>query len=398
MGLSLPGIANAEAANPLDDAFLQSYVDSFPQVTMEQANFILSDDLNNEINEVQACLLDADQENHTDNFAGIYRRQAKKFRVMVKLKKRPTQSLRECTNNPVFKAVGAGSSLAELEEMQEATRDALAEVEFPFSANIDVIRNRVTIEVLPENFTATKKVLNKRRGSKKGIKVQRGDGFITVTTAAVRAGLDAEGNRLSCTNAYTVYSPILNKFGTTTAEHCGSSFSVNGRTQSVQGSLELAQNADIMWGTNSGDTYEPSIDRQYDGAPGTTARVTGAKSQSSLVLNEWICKIGRTTNRTCGQHKGLMEKKESYGCGFLGLSTCYRSSFLLQAEVPGATSPTDFSAGGDSGGPVFTRSLGARGGITAVGVVSGRTSGNGILLYTGVDQFSNLSLSLVISP
>jgi len=397
MSLSLPAIANAEAAtNALDDAFLQSYVDSFPQVTMEQANFILSDDLNNEISEVQACLLNADAENYTDNFAGIYRRQAKKFRVMVKLKKRPNQSLRECTSNPVFKAVGAGSSLSELEDMQEAARDALAEVEFPFAANVDVIRNRVTIEVMPEDFTATKKALNRRRGSKKGIKVQRGDGFVTVTTAAVRAGLDVEGSSLSCTSGYTVFSTLINKFGITTAEHCGRSFRVNGRTQSVEGRLELAQNADVMWGTNSGDTYEASIDRRHDGAPGTTARVTGAKS--ALALNEWVCKIGRTTNRTCGQHKGLMEKKESFSCGFLGLSTCYRSTFLFQAEVPSATSPTDFTAGGDSGGPVFTRALGARGGITATGIVSGRTSSNGVMLYTGIDQFSRLSLSLVIDP
>ncbi len=67
--------------------------------------------------------------------------------------------------------------------------------------------------------------------------------------------------------------------------------------------------------------------------------------------------------------------------------------------LPNATTPTDWTDVGDSGGPVFDFEFQGDIGLSAIGTIVGyRASLNGSLLFTSVDRFSNLNIQVLRQP
>ena len=394
------GVSHAEEQGiPADNIgatidFLQT---EFPNLSDEEALGAVNGELNGKINELVECAKEL------DGFAGVHIDYAPKLRAIVKFTRNPNSKLRQCTSDSVFQSRGAASSLEELVFVEGVAQELLADLEVPHGITLDVIKNRVTVEVEPENFKSARKAINASSREnpilRSAIKLRKGDGFFTSSIAD--DVIEVQGNipaGRACTTGYNVEQISTGLRGVTTAGHCRlSSFGVGGgffspNTQRVQASLDwtltpAAANNDLAWYSNANDIYLNRIS-YTNVVPGTFLAVNGTLNSNLLNTSSLVCRLGRTSNdEQCGFYVGRVTRTEA---------TFLTSSNFALARQTSSTSTTSFVQEGDSGGPVYMWSSLLPGAVTAVGTVVARgRNTNGELLFNEVEKFSNLGIRII---
>ena len=314
------------------------------------------------------------------------------------------RQLKECTNNRVFKAVGAAYSLDELEEAELAVVQALELSDISYGLTKDIIRNRVIVEIEKENFKEVSTILKSVRQRNRSIRLRKGDSFfgelsqITLLPDPRIYGNDIVsipqlfGSAPRCTSGYSV---IQNKTshdstapnlltGITTAGHCPNNVRVLGTSQTIQppGELDFQQNTDLQWHRNSTDEYAARVISSASD-PARTQRIGWNVARSVRVANipmgKYTCKEGRITGNTCGIYQG----------------TTTSTNNLNNRSITSGIVLGMLGDNGDSGGPVFGYSLA---GLEAYGTSSTIRRSSTSLTFTTVDSFDNLGLTILTSP
>lgn len=401
-GLLLSSSAYAQSSFDNSENIISSLKSDFPNLSDADARTALSGEFRDEMAAIESCV------SQLDGYAGMYIRYAPKLEAVTKFNKSPNKKLRQCTKDKLFKAVGAASSLEQLEEASSLVSDTLSDVDFPYGLETDIIKNRVTVEVFPENFKIAKNALkNIRIGNNplsRIVKLRKGDGFIFSTTADdiievqgnIRAGDCTTGFNVKETNAFGVDT---GRKGVSTAGHCdNSSFSVGGgffspnSQQYVDERWEDGSNPsthndqDVQWHTNANDIYENRVS-YTNVVPGTFLAVEATIATSSLTTahpfylttGSYLCRLGRVSNdEKCGFYKG-----------FVNATDDETKQTLTIPAFEALSGP--LSQRGDSGGPVYA--IGNNGGILAAGVLS--SGAGGIATFSPVDKFSNLNIRVI---
>ena len=397
--LHINGVAFAEdEPMPADnlDAIISSLQSEFPNLSEDDARISVNGELRARIADVKACADDI------EGFAGIHIDYAPKLRAIVKFKRQPNPKLRQCTTDSLFKARGAGSSLDELEFADGVAQQLMADLDLPHGITLDIIKNRVTVEVESKNFQRVKKALNaetsKNSSLKRAIKLRKGNSFFT--SASADDVVEVQGNiraRSVCTTGYNVQEIATGRRGITTAGHCNlSSFGVGGgffnpNTQRLERTLDWTRNVadannDLAWYSNANDSYLNRIS-YTNVVPGTYLAVAGTVTSGGLTTSDFICRLGRKSNdEQCGFYVGRVTRTEA-NAGVSG-------NFAL-ARQGSSSSLTSFVEEGDSGGPVYVWTF-SPGTVFAVGTNVARGNfNNGELLFNEVEKFSNLGVSII---
>lgn len=400
--LLISSTAHAQSSFDNSENIISSLKADFPNLSDADARTALSGEFRDKMAAVEACASDI------DGYAGMYIRYSPKLNAVTKFQKSPNQKLRHCTRDRLFKAVGASSSLAQLEEASAIVKEAMGDVDFPFGLETDIIKNRVTVEVFPENFkTANNTLRHLRVGNvplSRIVKIRKGDGFIFSSTADDIIEVQGNLRASDCTTGFNVqevdaFGVDTDRQGVTTAGHCDNrSFSVGGGIFNPNSQKFVAErwedgsnptshdDQDLQWHTNDNDIYLNRV--SYTNViPGTFLAVEDIITTSSLstaspfhlTTGSYLCRLGRVSNdERCGFYTGFV------------LATDDDTNQTLEVPAFEALSG-ELSRGGDSGGPVYA--IGNNGGILAAGVLS--SGAQGIATFSPVDKFSNLNIRVI---
>ncbi len=341
---------------------IEIYQSLYPNVSAEDAAIRVSADFLNEMRDVQSCLSDKPE------FAGMYVKHEPQYKVVTRFTKKGNKTLKQCTKNKLFKAVGANASLIDLNEGADAATSALEGSYIDFGLNVDIEKNKVFVEVEKDNFALAKSLL-KGEVDNKVVKIKVGDSFQAGSYASVVAGLQIQG----CTAGFSVVNNVGVR-GMSTAAHCGNSQAVAGSPQVFRGEILYANNTDLQWHNNPNDVYLPRVFNPFTG--GATS-VKGAQYSAPLVANSVIvCKLGPVTGETCGTYKGFFRWTNESGIGVF--PTVDSGSGVMGAR-------------GDSGGPVYHVNSS---GLIAFGAVAGGDFGS-VLYYTPLEGYDQLQLRIL---
>jgi hypothetical protein len=159
----------------------------------------------------------------------------------------------------------------------------------------------------------------------------------------VTGGKSLSGSLGGCTAAFVVSDSV--NWGISTADHCFGAVYYDGFFAGQERRSELAE-GDVSWFVLDGATAS-DVTSTFQSNWGV---YTTVQSVVNPVLNQYICKFGLTSGRSCGTVFSLSTTGNGYQ-KLIALST-----FISQA--------------GDSGAPFFS-------GTTAVGILSGYTTISG---------------------
>lgn len=293
-------------------------------------------------------------------FAGMWIQHAPQFRIIVQLTsgglEKISQYIATGPLNGIVDVRSAPVALATLEDRQITTLRILRErgvspavlgvdSGIPVDSGINVMENQVELYVLAADWSRFDLALQKAN-----IQLPDHVQVVTVSRLSTRNTDIYAGLGLStCTSGFSV-SNLPNGGGTkgiTTAGHCSGDQSYYGTA------LPLYS-----------EWYYGSYDLQWHTAPGFTVRnyaadpqfpyyrsITATKGRDSQVLNELVCKYGKTTG---------------YSCGYIADKN-YAPSYVPNANptfIRVHRDGVDLSRGGDSGGPWYNNQ-------TAYGIHSG---------------------------
>lgn len=187
----------------------------------------------------------------------------------------------------------------------------------------------------------------------------------------------------TCTSGFLVQNgwwPFITK-GITTAGHCPNTLSYNGSSLTFQ-SEKWTGSYDVQWHTASGYTVTNKIQYWDDGS---TRDITATKSRNDQLIDELVCKYGKTTYYACGYIGSIDFNPQTQENN---VATFIRVRNTAGWDVLGGS--------GDSGGPWFN-------GNTAYGIMKGAlvpgTNGRGTdAAYMAIDYVSGLGVSVMTSP
>lgn len=221
-------------------------------------------------------------------------------------------------------------SLKQLEHRQNDLAQLLQVIGIPGDSEIDLKNNRVTLYV--ENRSALLSALDiSKEHLDKSIHVEEVDS-IAEDHAEIYAGLSMS----SCTAGWSVKDKN-GVLGITTSGHCGSSQKYNGVSLPFKAEAHTGA-CDVQWHSDSTYTAVPKF---IQTAPQYVKNVTGTRSRSAQVINEYVCKYGKTTGLTCGYIKSKTYKPSTQPNA---------EATFIRVSNPGLT----LSQSGDSGGPWFS--------------------------------------------
>lgn len=286
---------------------------------------------------------------HPDTFAGLYANNRGPFKIVARLAGEAPSATAVAALDPELApdltTELAARSLKKLHSDLEAIVAQHAAAGVPFNVGVDEARNTLVLSVTD---------VDALEGARKAgrlklpdyVEVQKVSSLVVPTVAVYggRSYLYSDGVNW-CTTGFTVIQVSTGVKGSTTADHCDNmakynanlSHSINynssgGYAVTVRNGWK-GNNMDLQWQSVSTGTYPNQF---WDGSQYVT--VTGTIATS---VGDYVCKFGRTTQRTCGTVEQYNVWVDGYG---------------YMTKVVASTAMNDF---GDSGGPVFKGSLAA---------------------------------------
>lgn len=255
-------------------------------------------------------------------------------------------------------------TLKELERQQEDLARLLQTIGVSGDTEIDVQNNLVELYVTDRSALLSALDAHQKRLDD-AIRVQETN-TLAEDDAEIYAGLSLS----TCTNGWSV----KNKDGTlgvTTSAHCGDSQKYSGvslpfKFQAYNGPC------DVQWHADASYTAVPKF---IQTAPAYVKTVTGTRSRSAQVINEYVCKYGKSTGLTCGY-----VKSKTYSPSTQPNAT----ATFIRVSNPGL----NLSEGGDSGGPWFS-------GMNAYGIHKAGINADAI--YMSIDYVAScLNLTILL--
>lgn len=312
-----------------------------------------------------------------ESFAGLYIEHLPTYRVVVRFTRTPKALLARYTKDPVFVAQLAPRPLELLRGAQEELSAQLSGAGVAFESGVDVKASRIDLYVL--DTAAAAKRLSGLMAVADYIKVHQVPALMTTT--AMVGGNRVDGSTQSCTTGFNVFN-AARELGVITAGHCDNALTYIG-SPNVTLAYQNEQNGgslDLQWNKQSGGTpQEQSNQIKLVGGPQATMDITSETTAANLPLGATVCKMGITTNYTCGE---VADKNAQ---------AMYAGSVGTYIRVHNASNQV-MTAAGDSGGPVF-------GTNTAYGLVHGRggsgTPTHNDLYFMPVDHFSAIGVTLL---
>lgn len=312
-----------------------------------------------------------------ESFAGLYIEHQPAYRVVVRFTKTPKALLARYTKDPVFVAQLAPRPLELLRGAQEELAAQLSSSGVAFESGVDVKASQVNLFVL--DTAAAAKRLSGLMAVADYIKVQKVPALMTPT--AIVGGNQVDGSTQRCTTGFNVFN-AARELGVITAGHCDNALTYIG-SPNVTLAFQSEQNGgslDLQWNKQSGGTAQEQSNRiKLVGGPQATMDITSETTAANLPLGATVCKMGVTTNYTCGE---VADKNAQ---------AMYAGSVGTYIRVHNASNQV-MTAAGDSGGPVF-------GTNTAYGLVHGRggtgTPTHNDLYFMPVDHFSAIGVTLL---
>lgn len=306
--------------------------------------------------------------NESNTFAGAWIQHSPEFRIIVQFTANGEKTIQPYIENGPLAGIveirKAGVPLAELQAIQETTWLTVLRLGVPVASGINVFENRVELYVIErQRFDEALQVSKTNLPDNVEI--------ITVNELGSDVVEIFAGLALSqCTSGFSVQNGSGTK-GITTAAHCNNTLSYNGTNLPFQGAAQGGQ-YDVQWHTAPGFTVR---NLAFDGA--NYRYVYSTKHRNNQVINEYVCKYGKTTLAGCGY---ITDKSYNPGCinGY-----CYTSTFI-RVHRDGV----DLSQPGDSGGPWFS-------GNTAYGIMKGEIGNDAFYMainyvtYLGINVLTN---------
>lgn len=221
-------------------------------------------------------------------------------------------------------------TLKELEHQQNDLAQLLQVIGIPGDSEIDLKNNRVALYVEDRSALLSALDIHKKHLDR-AIYVEEVDA-LAEDHAEIYAGLSLS----TCTAGWSVKNKD-GVLGIATSGHCGdsqkySSVSLPFKSEAWGGAC------DVQW---HGDSIYTAVPKFIQTAPQYVKNVTGTRSRSAQVINEYVCKYGKTTGLTCGYIKSKTFSSSTQPNG---------TATFIRVSNPGLT----LSQGGDSGGPWFS--------------------------------------------
>lgn len=362
----------------IDEAFDAQVYASNTNVSIDEAfrRFQLQDIARN----LQAEL----RTNEVETFAGLWIKHAPEFKFVVQFTRDSEQIIKpylekypELAN--IVEVRTANVSLVNLQKDQANASSSIGAIGIPANSDINVYNNTVELYVVKADRDRFDNALQRRT-------IQLPDNVRVITVEALVEDIANiyGGLALStCTSGFSVkkgWWPFITK-GITTAGHCPDTLSYNGNGLTFQ-TEKWTGNYDVQWHTASG--YDVTNKIQY-WDDGSTRDITATKSRNDQLIDELVCKYGKTTYYTCGY---IGSKDFNPQTQENNVATFIRVKNTKGWDVLGDS--------GDSGGPWFN-------GNTAYGIMKGAfgpgTNGRGSdAIYMAIDYVSELGVSVMTSP
>lgn len=278
-------------------------------------------------------------------FAGIWIVHRPSFGIVVAVTSRcAANRIRRWIKHSPFRSVVsirlANSSVRELEYDQMSALDVARMIQVPVDSGLDVTANRVELYV-------KNKLEFECRLAEEGLELPLSVVLVEVDSLAeTRVTIEAGLALQDCTTGFTVVDS-RGRTGILTAGHCDNDMSFRGSSL-LFATERFSGSYDVQWhrlfglaASNTVKTSFPVFDRE----------ITETKSRTQQTVGSYVCRQGQVTGFSCGT---ILDR--NYAPSYIG---DVRPTFIrLRGDGRMAT------AGGDSGGPVFSSDV-------AYGIVSG---------------------------
>ncbi|MBN2002440.1 MAG: hypothetical protein JXA21_03710 [Anaerolineae bacterium] len=316
--------------------------------------------LQDQIGELNTHLIGKEQ----STFAGLWIQHSPQYRVIVYFTHNGKETIEPYIKDGALDSIvevrTANTTLKDLENIQDDTLRAVREFGIPVESGINVFENRVELYVT-EGTQLTRALQETEKQLSDSVVIIEVEELSTNVTD-IYAGFALT----TCTSGFSVQNSSGTK-GITTAAHCQNSQSYNGTSLPFQGSAEGAY-YDFQWHTAPGFTVR---NLAFDGT--YNRYVYSTKHRDNQVINEFVCKYGRSTGSGCGY---IIDK--NYTPTTPG-SWC---STFIRVHRDGV----DLAEGGDSGGPWFS-------GNTAYGIMRSQIGNDAT--YMAINYISYLGISVL---
>lgn len=362
----LSGCVTAEQASSdatpnealLEDA--SSYAERY-RVSLDEAVRRLR--LQSEVGQLEAALSREEQA----SFAGLWIEHEPTFRVVLSVTDRAAllRSLPELGSmGGEVEVQSARWTLADLEKQQAAAIEMSKQMGVVADSDINVRENRVELYVVDDQE------ISRLRSAEPALPAS----VVVIGVDSLAQPLQLDGGEAlsACTGGFTVRTPS-GDLGISSAAHCSNTQSAQGQTLNFRRE-EQENNQDVQWHSACG-----LLDVSNNFETGIGLReVSGTRHRDSQPIGAYVCKFGRTTDRTCGN----IESK-SYSMNFVTNSA---STFI---RVDGGN--VDLAAPGDSGGPWYVENLAH--GTSVARLVD--DNGGDDAFYMAINYFSSLGVSVL---
>lgn len=319
--------------------------------------------------------------NEGKTFAGLWVQHQPAFRIVVQFTRNGEQTIQPYIKNGPWAAIvevrHVPHSFAKLRADQDRAVRTIRGLGLKVGADIDLVHSRVKVSV-PDRMQLEAAL--QRAG------VQLPD-TVTVDTFLERntdeANLSAGLSITDCTSGFSVYR-TSNSFyrGIVTAAHCPDVQSYQGVALTFQ-SQKNAGTTDAQWNDRNSYTVKNwATDNSNDATP-YYRLITGYRSRDAQLMNDFVCKWGRTTGYTCGYIVSKVYQPPTWATGTTSPTATY-----IRIHRDGV----DLSQPGDSGGPWYA-------GEIALGIHKGSTHDNEFdAYYTAINYvMSDLGVTVLTS-
>ncbi len=376
MGVNLVYTSHVQASSMDEDPLVQDakVYASDQGITLDEAVYRLEiqDTIGEFIAEITA--------NEPDTFAGAWIQHKPNYSIIVQFTHDGEKVIEPYFSNELYADLkdlvevrSAKITLQELEATQLSIVLAARDLGIPFEADINVFENQVKFYVTdPLGFQMALEAADMAIPDYVILIIVSG---FSEPEVNIYAGLALS----ECTSGYSVKNPSGTKY-ISTAGHCGNTISYNG-TNLPFVDEQYNGAGDFQYHTFSGFTIKNwATDNLCCDSTPYYRVITATKSRADQMLNEFVCKYGKTTGLTCGY---IISKN------------------VLPTLPPNATATyirvhrdgVNLSSGGDSGGPWYV-------GGTAYGVHSSAPGApdDYDAIYMAVNYFALKNLSVMIAP
>lgn len=304
------------------------------------------------------------------SFAGLWIQHEPQYRVIVRFTNRAAEARLKArvANSPLADHIetrGARWSLADLEKRQQTLHGHARNVNVRLESDINVVDN--TLEI----YTVDAPRLNARLAAAGG-RLLEGAAVKQVRRLSGTEEL-LGGNAVNgCTAGFGVRAPS-GELGISTAGHCANAQSFQGIALPFRAE-QVSSSADVQW-NSACDLVQ--VSNRIDSGIGVRS-ITSTLSRANQSIGTYVCKMGKTTGRTCGTISS-----KNYHPAF---HTNFGGTFV---RVDGGA--TDLSSDGDSGAPWFVENV-------AYGIHHGHAAGDDTdAVYMPIDSISAIGVTVLTS-